>query len=71
MTVARDTNPVRKLREQQGLLLGELAERSDCSAAKLSMIEGGFVPRLPTMRAIAAALGTTADKLWPDEFEPA
>lgn len=70
MTHARDGNRVRLRREQRGMLLKELATAIGRKASLVSMIEGGFVPKLPTMRAIAAALDTTADQLWPDEFEP-
>ena len=70
MTRARDVNRVRLRREEQGMLLKELADKTGLSAPMLSHIEGGFVPKLHSMRAIAAALGTTADQLWPNEFEP-
>lgn len=71
MTNAHDQNRVRKCRESQGLLLVELAEKAECSNSKLSFIEHGYVPKLPTMLRIADALGVQADELWPDEFEPA
>lgn len=69
MTRAHDQSPVRRLREDRGLLLIELAQQSRCSAPSISMIEHGYVPKLPTMCRIADALGTTADQLWPEEFE--
>ena len=70
MTHAHETNRVRKAREAKGLLLIELAENAGISASKLSGIERGYVPRLPTMLQIADALGVEADELWPDEFDP-
>lgn len=71
MTNARDTNPVRIAREQAGLLLIDLAKASGKSPGLISQIEGGYVPKLPTMRAIAAALGKTPLDLWPNELEAA
>lgn len=71
MSRAHDTNPVRRRREQQGMLLIELADKCEVRPPKLSMIEHGYVPRLQTMIAIADALDTTADVLWPQEFDPA
>lgn len=68
MTRARDVNPVRIRREQQGLSLNELAAASKSHAAMLSMCEGGFVPQLKTQNRIAAALATTPEQLWPEEY---
>lgn len=34
----------------------------------LSMIEGGFVPHYETQIKIAAALSTTPEALWPEEY---
>lgn len=68
MTRARDTNPVRIRREELGLLLGELAVTIDRSAPMLSMIEGGYTPKRPTQVQIAAALRTTPEALWPEEY---
>lgn len=68
MTRARDTNRVRLRREEQGMLLTELAARIERSAAMLSGVEGGFVPKRPTQTKIAAALSTTPETLWPEEY---
>lgn len=78
MTRARDINPVRLRREEMGLLLGELAERVNgsvvngsvvrCSTPMLSMIEGGLVPKAKTQQAIAEALSSTREQLFPVEF---
>lgn len=69
MSHARDTNPVRLRREEQGMLLIELADRIGRSPSLVSVIEGGFVPALPTMVQIADALDTTPFALWPGELE--
>lgn len=69
MTFARDTNPVRALRERKQLKLGDLAKLVKISAGLMSMIEGGFTPKRPTQQKIAAALDTSVEKLWPDEGE--
>jgi transcriptional regulator with XRE-family HTH domain len=69
MSNARDTNPVRLAREAAGLLLIDLARLSGKSPGLISQIEGGYVPKLPTMLAIAGALDTTPLVLWPDEVE--
>lgn len=68
MTRARDLNRVRLRREEQGMLLKELADAIDRSAALVSMIEGGFVCKRRTQVAIAAALNTTPEALWPEEY---
>lgn len=74
MTRARDQNRVRARREEQGLLLKELGQqvrRPDgrCIGAPLmSQVEGGFVPKRVTQVAIAAALSTTPEALWPEEY---
>jgi transcriptional regulator with XRE-family HTH domain len=68
MTRARDVNPVRQRREEQGMLLKELACAIERSAALLSMVEGGFVPKRGTQVKIAAQLSTTPEALWPEEY---
>lgn len=68
MTRARDVNPVRLRREEMGMLLKELADEIGRSAALVSMIEGGFAPKRKTQVAIAAALRTTPEALWPEEY---
>jgi predicted transcriptional regulator len=69
MTHARDTNLVRKRREELQIKLVDLAARAKCSAPLISMIEGGLVPQLSTMVKVADALDTTPIALWPDEVE--
>lgn len=69
MTHARDTNLVRKRREELGMLLTELAEKIERSAGFVSTVEGGLVPKLSSMLAIADALDTTPIALWPAEVE--
>ena len=69
MTRARDVNRVRLRREEQGMLLKELADKIGRSAALVSMCEGGFVPRRTTQTQIAAALHTTPEALWPEEYQ--
>ena len=69
MTRARDVNRVRLRREEQGMLLKELADKIGRSAALVSMVEGGFVCRRQTQVAIAAALHTTPEALWPEEYQ--
>jgi hypothetical protein len=51
-----------------GILLKELADEIGRSAALVSMIEGGFVPKRMTQVSIAAALKTTPESLWPKEY---
>lgn len=69
MTKARDTNLLRQCREQKGVLLVELAAKIERSPAFVSTVEGGFVPKPRSQMAIAQALDTTPDKLWPEEWE--
>lgn len=68
MTRARDENPVRLRREKLDMLLTELAGQIGRSAAFLSMVEGGYVPKRPSQVKIAAALNTTPEALWPREY---
>jgi ribosome-binding protein aMBF1 (putative translation factor) len=68
MTRARDVSLVRQRREEMGMLLKELADDIQRNAALVSMIEGGFVPRRPTQVKLAAALSTTPEALWPEEY---
>ena len=70
MTRAHDTNRVRLRREEMGMLLKELAQKIGRSAGLLSHVERGFVPKRPTQVQIAAALNTTPEALWPEEYEP-
>lgn len=68
MTRARDVNQVRLRREELGLLLVELAQKIGRSPAMLSMVEGGYVCKRGTQIKIAAALSTTPEALWPEEY---
>jgi transcriptional regulator with XRE-family HTH domain len=68
VTHERDTSRVRLRREELGVLLKELADDIGRSAALVSMIEGGFVPKRKTQVSIAAALRTTPEALWPEEY---
>ena len=68
MTNERDNNLVRKRRDELGLTLVEVASRMGRPASLINTIEGGFVPKEPTQRALAVALETTPDKLWPGEW---
>jgi transcriptional regulator with XRE-family HTH domain len=69
MSRARDESLVLARRKELGLHLKVVASRARCSAALLSMIEGGYRPKEPTMEKIAEALETTPQTLWPDEFD--
>lgn len=69
MTRAREENRVRLRREELDMLLKELADKISRSAALVSMIEGGFCPKRKTQVAIAAALQTTPEALWPEEYQ--
>jgi len=68
VTRQRDINRVRNRREEKGMLLKELAGAINRSAAMLSHVEGGFVPKRATQVKIAAALDTTPEQLWPEEY---
>ena len=68
MTRARDLNAVRRRREELDMLLIDLAKDIKRSAAMVSMIEGGFCPKRSTQVQIAAALATTPEALWPEEY---
>lgn len=61
---------VRQRRKELGLTLEQLAEAIDRAPSQLSAIENGKrEPRLPVLRALAEALGTTVDELLkPDEL---
>jgi transcriptional regulator with XRE-family HTH domain len=63
-------NRVKEFRERAGLSQVELSRRSKIAAPNLSDIERG--QRLPwekAKRAIARALKTTPDELFPDQLE--
>ena len=68
MTRIRDTNPVKARREQQSMLMVELADKISKSPAMVSMVEGGFYPQASTQQKIAEALGSTREELFPAEF---
>jgi transcriptional regulator with XRE-family HTH domain len=69
MSRARDESLMLARRKQLGMHIEILASKSKCNKALISMTEGGYIPKLPTMIRIAAALETTPELLWPDEFE--
>jgi transcriptional regulator with XRE-family HTH domain len=56
---------IRELREKKGWSQSELSRRSGVKQGVLSYIESGRTkhPRSDTLAAIAAALGTTVEKL--------
>lgn len=59
---------VREHRTQRGMTLEQLASAVDRAPSQLSAIENGKrEPRLPLLRALAAALGVTVDELLLDE----
>lgn len=57
-------NYVKKYRQQAGLSLTELAERSGVPVSTLSDIERGAEPRVLTAIYIAQALGIRVERLW-------
>lgn len=60
---------LRERRTQAGLQLAELAELAGISQAYLSYLERGHrLPPLPTLDALAVALGTTATELLSDVY---
>lgn len=61
----------RRLRNSMGLTLGEIAKRSNISAAMLSRLENGDVsPSLETLAALTAALGVPLANLFNDIDKP-
>jgi predicted transcriptional regulator len=68
MTFARDVSPLRRRREELGLQVSEVARLINRSAALISNCEGGFVPDHGRRKQIAAALETTPEVLWPEEY---
>lgn len=60
---------MRKRREEQGILLIELAAQLGRSPAAISSFEGGLVPKRVTQEEIAAELKCSPIDLWPDEWE--
>ena len=62
---------VRRLRTSLGLTLGEVAKRSNLSAAMLSRLEnGGVSPSLESLAALTAALGGPLAQLFGDVGNP-
>ena len=62
---------VRRLRTSLGLTLGEVAKRSDLSAAMLSRLEnGGVSPSLESLAALTTALGVSLAQLFGDVGKP-
>jgi transcriptional regulator with XRE-family HTH domain len=61
----------RRLRNALGLTLGEVAKRSNISAAMLSRLENGDVsPSLETLAALTAALGVPLSNLFNEVGKP-
>lgn len=61
-------NRVLARRRELGMHITVLAAKADRSAGLISMVCHGYCPKLSTMEAIAVALDTTVETLWPDEF---
>ena len=62
---------VRRLRTSLGLTLGEVAKRSELSAAMLSRLEnGGVSPSLESLAALTTALGVPLAQLFGDVGKP-
>lgn len=62
---------LRAAREEAGLSRERLAVAAGLSSATLGRIEaGGYRPRLASLEALAAALGTTAAELLATDDEP-
>lgn len=56
---------VRAYRLRAHITQAELADRAGVSPATISNIDRGATPGPRVRRAVAAALGTTPDALWP------
>ena len=70
VTPPRETNPALARRQQLGLKLTDIASRAGRSVALISNIEHWYVPsKVSTMLAVAKALETTPELLWPDDVE--
>ncbi len=56
---------IQRLRLEQGLSVMELAQQVGMQATRLDTVEGGAMPRVPTLHRIADALGVSVDALLP------
>jgi len=66
------TSRLRSRREELGLSRDELALKADVSGEYIRRLEMGLhEPTLPMARAIASALDSTVDSLWPAADLPA
>ena len=62
------TNRIKELRERAGLSQVEVARRARMASTNLNAIENGRLAPWPKVkRALARALKTTQDELFPDE----
>ena len=68
MSPLPEDHPVHKARKAKGLRLEDLAKLIGKSASMLSNVEHGMVPKPMSREKIAAALDTTVEELWPDEY---
>jgi transcriptional regulator with XRE-family HTH domain len=56
---------LRRIREERGLTVEELAEKSGISATTIRVVErGGREPRGDTVARLAKPLGLTFDEVW-------
>jgi transcriptional regulator with XRE-family HTH domain len=56
---------LRRLREERGLTVEELAKKSGISATTIRIVErGGRAPRGATVARLAKPLGLTFDEVW-------
>ncbi len=55
---------LRRLREEQGLSVEELAEKSGISATTIRAMESGREARGETIARVAKPLGLTFDEVW-------
>jgi DNA-binding XRE family transcriptional regulator len=68
--VGVEVTQVERRRRDLGLSQVDLAKAAKVTQQSISLIEGGRVPRLATAYAIAAALGTTLEDLFPQAAVP-
>ncbi|RME79999.1 MAG: cupin domain-containing protein [Caldilineae bacterium] len=62
----------KELRQQRGMTLEELAERSGCTPGFLSQVEHNkAVPSVSLLYALAEALGTSVTEFFPETIKPA
>lgn len=68
---SHDSDRLYRRRLAAGLTMPELAERAGVGLGTVSRAESGLNVRVPTLRAIAAALNCEISDLMPAETEPA